>query len=50
MRPHRKRIQFEIEIKNIVLVALRTFEFSHGLDPFRKSAASGYMQGQYIDI
>ena len=24
---------FEIEIKNIILVALRTFEFSHGLDP-----------------
>ena len=22
---------FEIEIKNIILVALRTFEFSHGL-------------------
>src|SRR6266849_6127202 len=28
---------FEIEIKNIILVALRTFEFSHGLDPERKS-------------
>ena len=26
---------FEIEIKNIILVALRTFEFSHGLDPQR---------------
>jgi hypothetical protein len=24
---------FEIEIKDIILVALRTFEFSHGLDP-----------------
>jgi hypothetical protein len=28
---------FEIEIKNIILVALRTFEFSHGLDPNRTS-------------
>src|SRR5882672_1200252 len=28
---------FEIEIKNIILVALRTFEFSHGLGQKRKS-------------
>src|SRR2546425_10483038 len=27
---------FEIEIKNIILVALRTFEFSHGLGQKRK--------------
>ena len=26
---------FEIEIKNIILTAPRTFEFSHGLDPLR---------------
>jgi hypothetical protein len=24
---------FEIELKNIILVALRVFEFSHSLDP-----------------
>jgi hypothetical protein len=29
---------FEIEIKNIIFGALRTFEFSHSLDPLRKSA------------
>jgi len=28
---------FEIEIKNIILVALRTLEFSHGLDPQQTS-------------
>src|SRR5450631_1823309 len=31
---------FEIEIKNIVLVALRTFEFSHGLGQKRKCPGS----------
>jgi hypothetical protein len=31
---------FEIEIKNIVLVALRTFEFSHGLGHWRKLASA----------
>ena len=29
---------FEIESENIILVALRVFEFSHSLGPFRTSA------------
>ena len=33
-RRHRYLFNFEIEPENIILVALRVFEFSRGLDPY----------------
>jgi hypothetical protein len=46
----RSAFNFEIEIKNIILGALRTFEFSHSLDPTRTSEsailAKGALNGQ----
>ena len=40
---------FEIEIKNIVIVALRTFEFSHRLGQYR-TERSGLATGQQYYI